>query len=184
MNRLIQDLLDVTRMEAGRLSIEPSRLRPGQLVAEALEPQKPVASSASLELELDLSPDLPDVWADRDRLLQVFENLIDNAVKSTEPGGHIAVGASPRDAEVLFWVADSGVGIPAEQRPHLFDRFWQAGRRGGAGLGLPIVKGLVAAHGGRIWVESTPGRGSTFFFTIPMAPRAEPWRQESAPHNP
>lgn len=169
MNRLIQDLLDVTRMEAGCLSVEQGRLHTVQVVSDALAAQKPLASSASLELRLDLAPDLPDVWADRDRLLQVLENLIGNALKFTAPGGRITVGAAPRDGEVLFRVADTGSGIAAEDLPHLFDRFWQARKTGrrGAGLGLPIVKGIVEAHGGRVWVESTPGRGSTFFFTIP-----------------
>jgi len=119
--------------------------------------------------------DLPDVWADRDRLEQVFENLVGNAVKFTPRGGTIVVGATPRAGEVLFWVADTGAGIASGDLPHVFERFWQARRPGrrGAGLGLPIVKGIVEAHDGRIWVESTPGRGSTFFFTIPSAPRAE-----------
>jgi len=184
MSRLIQDLLDVTRMEAGQLAIEQARVRTAQLVSEALEAEKPLASSASLELQLDLSPDLPDVWADRDRLLQIFENLIGNALKFTEPGGRVLVGAAARDDEALFWVADTGVGIAAEDVPHLFDRFWQARKaaRHGAGLGLPIVKGIVEAHGGRVWVESTLGRGTTFFFTIPTTARAEQWREEPAPH--
>lgn len=174
MNRLIQDLLDVTRLEAGHLSVEHARVSAGQVVFDSAESQKALASSASLELQLDVAQDLPEVWADQERLLQVFENLIGNAVKFSDAGGDVTVGAAPRDGEVLFWVADTGAGIATEDLPRLFDRFWQArkpGRRG-AGLGLPIVKGIVEAHGGRIWVESTPGRGSTFFFTIPTCSRA------------
>jgi PAS domain S-box-containing protein len=172
MNDLIQDLLDVTRMEAGRLSIEPSRMPVRQLVSDALESQGPLASSCSIELRQQVEGDLPEVWADRDRLLQTFENLIGNALKFTDRAGRITVGASPRDGQVLFWVSDTGVGIDPEDVPHLFDRFWQAPgtRRQGAGLGLPIVKGIVEAHGGRIWIESKPGRGTTVFFTIPAAP--------------
>jgi PAS domain S-box-containing protein len=175
MNRLIQDLLDVTRMEAGSLSIDRARIAAGEVLGECAEAQRPLAAAASLELRLEVAPDLPDVLADRDRLQQVFENLIGNAIKFTGPGGAIAVGAAPRDGEVLCWVADTGAGIPAEDLPHVFDRFWQAQRPGrhGAGLGLAIARGIVEAHGGRIWVESTPGRGSTFFFTMPTAPRAE-----------
>ncbi len=172
MNRLIQDLLDVTSIEAGHLSIEQARVSAGQLVSDSVDSQRPLAASASLELRFDMAQNLPEVWADRGRLLQVFENLIGNAVKFTEPGGRITVGAAPRDGDVMFWVADTGTGIADEDLVHLFDRFWQArkvGRRG-AGLGLPIVEGLVEAHGGRIWVESAPGSGSTFFFTIPTAP--------------
>jgi PAS domain S-box-containing protein len=175
MNRLIEDLLDVTRMEAGQLSVESARVPTHPLVSEAVEAQRPLAISASLELRLELAPELPEVWADRDRLLQIFENLIGNALKFTKAGGRITVGAVPQEGQVRFWVADTGNGIAAENLPRLFDRFWQARKaeRRGAGLGLPIVKGLIEAHGGRIWVESVLGQGSTFFFTIPAAPRAE-----------
>ncbi len=175
MNRLIQDLLDITRIEAGQLSIERAPVQVGRTVSEFVEAQTPLASSSSLELRLDLAPDLGEVFADRDRLLQVLENLVDNAVKFTRPGGRVTIGAAPRDDEVLFWVADTGPGIEAGDMPHLFDRFWQARRVGrqGAGLGLPIVKGIVEGHGGRIWVESQVGVGSTFFFTLPLA-RLEP----------
>ncbi len=114
---------------------------------------------------------VPEVWADADRLLQILENIIGNALKFTKPGGRVTVGVSRQNSQVLFRVSDTGPGIEPEDVPHLFDRFWQArkARRQGAGLGLPIVKGIVEAHGGRVWVESVPGRGSTFFFTIPAA---------------
>ena len=171
MNRLIQDLLDVTTIEAGGLSVEFGHVPADQLVSDSVDAQKSLASAASLALQLEIEPGLPELRGDRERLLQVFENLIGNAVKFTEPGGRITVGAMRRDAEVLFRVSDTGVGVEAENLSHLFDRFWQkrTARRRGAGLGLPIVKGIVEAHGGRIWVESAPGRGSTFFFTIPVA---------------
>ncbi len=110
---------------------------------------------------------------DRKRLLQVFENLMGNALKFTPKGGCITVSAAAKDRVVQFTVADTGPGIAPESVPHVFDRFWQAAtreRRLGAGLGLPITKGIVEAHGGRIWLESTVGRGTTFFFTIPAAP--------------
>lgn len=175
MTRLIQDLLDLTRVEAGRLAVEAARVPTRQAVAECLEAQTMLISDASLELRVELAKDTPDVWADRDRLSQVFENLIGNAVKFTQPGGRIVVGAALRDREVLFWVADTGCGIAAADVPRLFDPFWQADKTGrrGSGLGLPIVKGIVEAHGGRIWVESTPGEGSTFYFTIPTAVLSE-----------
>jgi signal transduction histidine kinase len=174
MNRLIEDLLDVTRLEQDGLSIDAARVSAGAVVREAVENQLPTATSASLDLRLEIAPDLPDVWADRERLLQVLENLISNAIKFTESGGRIAVGAETLDGEDVFWVSDTGRGIAAEDLPHVFDRFWQSRRGGrrGAGLGLPIVKGLVEAHGGRVWVESSPGRGSTFRFTIPTTPRS------------
>lgn len=173
MDRLIHDLLDVTRMEAGELAVAPRRLSARQLVVDACETQRPIVAAAALALHLELPAALPDVWADRDRLLQVFENLIGNAVKFTPAGGRIAVGAAPRDGEVMFWVTDSGRGIAAEDLPYLFDRFWQARKAQGrsAGLGLSIVKSVVESHYGRVWVDSAPARGSTFFFTIPTAER-------------
>jgi PAS domain S-box-containing protein len=183
MNHLIQDLLDVARMEGGRLNIQRARVAARQTVADAVQTQEPLATSGALELRLDVPFDLPELWADRDRLLQVFENLIGNAIKFTEPGGSITVGAVPREEEVLFWVADTGIGMAAGDLPRVFERLWQAsgGGRRGAGLGLPIVKGIVEAHGGRIWVESALGAGSTFFFTIPVAGFVEGWRPEPAP---
>ena len=101
----------------------------------------------------------------------MFENLIGNAIKFTKAGGSITVGAASKDHEVIFRVADTGSGIAPENLPRVFDRFWRASSAGrlGAGLGLQITKGIVEAHGGRIWVESAAGSGSTFFFTIPTA---------------
>jgi PAS domain S-box-containing protein len=175
MNRLIQDLLDVALMEAGQLTIERSRLSASRLIVEAVDMQRPLASSSSLELRVEVDADVPEVWGDRDRLLQVFENLIGNAIKFTKAGGRITAGATSRDDEVVFWVADTGCGIASEDLPRVFDRFWQATRAGrqGAGLGLAITKGIVGAHGGRVWAESTVGSGSTFFFTIPRVSAAQ-----------
>ncbi|MDX2088275.1 MAG: PAS domain S-box protein [Kofleriaceae bacterium] len=171
MDRLIEDLLDVSRMEAGSLRIEQARVAPEDVAIDCVETQKELAAGASLEFRLELAPDLPDVWADRNRLLQVLDNLLGNAIKFTAPGGRITVGATPRAGQVLFWVRDTGAGIPAENLPYVFDRFWQARRsdRRSAGLGLPIAKGIVEAHGGRIWVESQLAKGTTFYFTVPIA---------------
>jgi signal transduction histidine kinase len=136
------------------------------------------AALASLELRSDVPPDLPELLADGDRLRQVLENLIGNALKFTPRGGRVAVGARARDGEVVFWVADTGSGIAPGDLPHVFDRFWRApegrARREGAGIGLAIVKGIVEAHGGRVWAESTPQRGSTFFFAVPSVPPLRP----------
>jgi PAS domain S-box-containing protein len=168
MNRLIQDLLDVALMESGQMTVERGRLSARELIVGAVEMLRPVAASSGLELRVDVEDDVPDVLGDRDRLLQVLENLIGNAIKFTQPGGSVVVRASPGDRGVLFWVTDTGSGIAAEHLPLVFDRFWQATRttRVGAGLGLPIAKGIVEAHGGRIGVESTQGRGTTVWFTI------------------
>jgi PAS domain S-box-containing protein len=171
MNRLIQDLLDVTRIEAGRLSVALSPVPSRDVLLDALAAHRALAADRSLELRLDAPSDLPEVCADRHRVLQIFENLIGNAIKFSQPGGCVSMGASAREGEVLFWVSDTGPGIAAEDVPRVFERFWQSkpGQRRGAGLGLPIVKGIVEAHRGRIWVESTPGKGSCFFFTIRAA---------------
>ncbi|HEX7840181.1 MAG TPA: ATP-binding protein [Kofleriaceae bacterium] len=183
-NRLIQDLLDVTRIEAGALSIACRAVAADRLLRNALASLEVLASVASIELRLDLDAVLPEIWADDDRLLQVFENLIGNAIKFTPAGGRVTIGARPQTGEVLFAIADTGTGIPAESLPRVFDRFWQARRaeRDGAGLGLPICKGLVEAHGGRIWVESAPGLGSTVFFTVPTAPHLEARHLAAPPH--
>ena len=185
MNRLIQDLLDVARMEAGRLSLKRARVPVAEIISDAIEAQMPLASAASLELRLDAAPDMHEVWADRDRLLQVFENLIGNAIKFTSPGGRITLGATAGADEVVFSVSDTGGGIAASHLPHIFDRFWQAPENTprGMGFGLAIVKGIVETHGGRVWVESQPGRGSTFLFTIPMPPASRrTGTQRSVPH--
>jgi signal transduction histidine kinase len=176
MNHLIQDLLDVSVVEAGQMKIERARLSAADLVLEATRMQAPLASASGLEIRSDVRADVQDVSGDRHRLLQVFENLIGNALKFTKAGGHITVGAASSHEDILFRVADTGCGIAPESLPHVFDRFWQATTRTarlGAGLGLPITKGIVEAHGGRMWVESTVGAGSTFFFTIPKASLAK-----------
>ncbi|MGZ3422376.1 MAG: sensor histidine kinase [Polyangiales bacterium] len=169
-NRLIQDLLDTTRIEAGALSISCGALSAKQIAIDAAEAQRLLAEAASIDMRLELESELPAVWADRDRLLQVFENLLGNALKFTPAGGRITIGATARTNEVLFWVSNTGPGIPKESLPHVFDRFWQAKRaeRRGAGLGLPICKGIVETHGGRIWVESND-RETTFRFTVPTS---------------
>jgi len=171
MRRLIEDLIDVSRLEAGPLPLKHAALSSSEVLSDVRASQALLASTASLEFRLDVAPNLPDLWADRDRLLQVFENIIGNATKFTKPGGHIALAAKAGPNEVQFSVADTGCGIESEQLPHVFDRFWQTpeAKRGGVGLGLPIVKGIIEAHGGRVWVQSVPGQGSTFFFTIPTA---------------
>ena len=129
------------------------------------------AASTSLTIQADVPRHMPDVWVDRDRIFHCLENLVDNAIRFTREGS-IALGARAEGSEVVFWVSDTGNGIPLEDLPHLFDRFWQAKKseRTGSGLGLAIVNGTVQAHGGRVWVDSQVGSGTTFFFSLPVGP--------------
>jgi signal transduction histidine kinase len=172
--RLIEDLLMVTRMEAGQLTVERRRLSCDRLVREVVEAHVLMAASSQIDLRIELDPDLPDVFADRDRLLQVLENLLGNALKFTPQGGQIVVCAQAAEREVRFCVRNTGAGLRADELPHVFDRFWQANRRErrGAGLGLTICKGIIEAHGGRIWVDSDEHGLTTFHFTIPRATQA------------
>lgn len=174
MERLIQDMLDVARLEAGSLSIECERQGAAALLVETITFHQTLATDSALEFEHLAPADLPEVLADRGRVLQVFGNLIGNAIKFTPAGGRITLRAEVAGLEIRFSVADTGPGIPPDHLPHLFDRFWQAerGRRDGAGLGLAIARGIVEAHGGRIWAESALGAGTAFHFTLPVAPVA------------
>jgi PAS domain S-box-containing protein len=182
-NRLIGDLLDVARMHAGRLSLElhPEETRP--LMEEVLALQQKLAEERGLRLEGRFPEFLPAINCDRDRILQVFANLIGNAIKFTPRGGTITVGAEPRGDEIRFSVADTGPGIPEDEIPHLFESFWQARAGGGegTGLGLTICKGIITAHGGRIWVESERGAGATFYFTLPLADSGAASSDDSRP---
>jgi len=174
MNGLIQDLLEVTRIESGRLTVEPRPEEVGPLIDEAVAMLRPLAAGRSILLESAYDRGLPLVHFDSARVLQVISNLIGNAVKFTPAHGRICIRCEQAASEVQFSIADSGAGIPAEQLPHIFGSFWQASStdRRGIGLGLSIAEGIVGAHGGRIWVESEEGAGSTFFFTLPVAAAA------------
>ena len=172
-DRLIQDLLDVARVEARTLAIQPEPQSATALVHEAVDLHRTLAGEKEIRIEAELPESLPQVNADHDRILQVFSNLLDNAIKFTPEGGRITVRAEPGVDEVVFSVQDTGPGIPEDQRARLFDPFWQArrARRAGAGLGLAIARGIVEAHGGRIHVESEVGKGTTMSFTVPTSER-------------
>ncbi|HTA88329.1 MAG TPA: hybrid sensor histidine kinase/response regulator [Polyangiaceae bacterium] len=170
-DRMIADLLTINTIETGRLELETRPTEVAELILAALESQHSLAAAASVILAADVSPDLPPLDADDDRLMDVLENLIGNALKFTSPGGSVTVGAGYKEAEIVVWVKDSGSGIAPAELPHIFDRFWQAKKkeRRGIGLGLSICKAIVEAHGGRIWAESSVGVGTTLFFTVPRA---------------
>jgi signal transduction histidine kinase len=141
------------------------------LLDETLELFEPQARERDVRLVCALGEELPPPAGDRDRLAQVLSNLIGNALQFTPPKGEVRLNARQREDRIEFTVEDTGSGISPEHLPSVFNRFWQGERetRTGAGLGLTIAKGIVEAHGGEIWVESTPGEGTTFHFTIPYA---------------
>ncbi len=184
MDRLIQDLLDVTRVETGRLLIEPEPTAVVPMLEQALETLQPLLDEGGITLVEEHAPRLPNVNADRQRVAQVLSNLIGNAIKATPRGGRVIVAARAHDGGVEVSVSDTGSGIAPEQLTHIFDRFWQSERSSirtrGAGLGLPIARGIIEAHGGRMWVASTPGEGTTVYFTLP-APTNETRIREAAP---
>ncbi|MGZ3557193.1 MAG: sensor histidine kinase [Gemmatimonadaceae bacterium] len=170
MNRLIEDLLDTVRLQAGRLSLDIEIVGVDTIFRQAEETFRPLAEKRQLRFDA-ASDDGAAVRADPTRVSQIVGNLIGNAIKFTPEQGSVRVRALREDSQVEFQVIDDGPGIPADSMPHLFDSFWQArlSDRRGVGLGLTIAKGIVEAHGGRMWVESTVGAGSTFHFTLPAA---------------
>lgn len=169
MNTLIDDLVDLGRLEQGAHGLNRTSVDPGDLVREVIELAETRAGERRVRAEVDGS--VSAVAADRARLLQALGNLVDNAIKFTEPGDEIAVGVEQRAGEVRLFVRDTGPGIPADQLPRLFQRHWQGrpGDRRGAGIGLAIVREIATAHGGRAWVESRPGDGATFVVSVPIA---------------
>jgi signal transduction histidine kinase len=175
MNLLIEDLLEVAKIEAGRMSIHPKPLSPQTLLDDAIKMSEPLALRHQIQLIGDCGADLPLVLADYERILRVFSNLIVNAVKFGDRNSVVRVTAAHGEGTVRFSVMDSGPGIPTENLERIFDHFWQADSadRRGAGLGLAIVKAIVSAHNGTIGVSSVIGSGSTFFFDLPaVLPRS------------
>jgi signal transduction histidine kinase len=172
MNRLIGDLVDVASIEEGRIRVAPALQDATALVRESVEAFQPLASSQGLSLDVEIRGNTLMAKFDHERILQVLANLLSNAIKFTPPGGRISLQVEPVGQDVRFSVTDTGPGIPSHQLEAVFERFWQARGedRRGLGLGLYISKGIVEAHGGRLWAESQPGEGSTFAFTLPGAP--------------
>jgi PAS domain S-box-containing protein len=169
MDALIQDLLDSTRLEAGRLRLAPHWTPVSELVSAVGDTLAPMAASKGIALETRVAAELPEVYADPDRMIQVLSNLVGNALKFTPNGGSVTINAELDGKMVLVAIRDTGPGIATEDLPFVFDRFWQSKRtnRSGAGLGLAIARGIVLGHGGRIWVESTAGTGTTVKLTLP-----------------
>lgn len=169
MNRLIVDLLDLASIRAARLKVERRPVEVAGLIEDTLEGFRVIAEEKGVQLAGETEHD-EQVNCDRDRVLQILANLVGNAIKFTPGGGSVTLRAQVSRHEMVFAVQDTGPGIPADKLPHLFERFWQddTHQQRGVGLGLSIAKGLTEAHGGRIWVESTPGVGTIFRFTLPL----------------
>ncbi|KYG11284.1 histidine kinase [Sorangium cellulosum] len=170
MDRLLHDLLDFASLRAGRLALRRQPQDPREISREAVETFESQAQEKGIQLGAAPAEDVPLVVCDRDRVLQVLSNLLSNALKVTGAQGSVTVRCEHREEHVVFSVADTGPGIPEDELPYLFERFWRGQRNGykGTGLGLAIARELVVAHGGTIQVESRVGVGTTFRFTIPI----------------
>jgi len=171
--RLTEDLLVLSKMDADRLELEIQRLRVSQLIESCLETAQRRAAEKDLRISVNMPKPLPDIAGDRRRLAEVLQNLLDNAIQYTLPGGQILVSAATGDHEVILTVSDTGIGIPKADQPRIFERFYRVDvarsrEAGGTGLGLAIAKHLVEVHGGRLWVESEVGKGSQFHFSVPV----------------
>jgi len=171
LTQMAQELLDLSRIESGQVELILAPLTPKSLITSAADRMRMQAERASLKLSIKCEDDLRNIRADKSRLEQVLVNLIHNAVKFTKPGGEIALEAVSVSGGVRFAVRDTGVGIPSESLSRIFERFYRVDKSrtgSGTGLGLSISKHIIEAHGGRIWAESDEGRGSIFYFEIPI----------------
>lgn len=174
LSRLVEDLQELQLAEAGQLKIERGPARISEIVGRVRRSLNQTAEAKEITIGTDIPGDLPAVQVDSARIGQVLRNLLENAITHTPAGGEVRITASAANGEIEVKVADTGVGIAPDHLPHIFDRFYRADASrarstGGAGLGLAIVRQLVELHGGRVWAESTPGEGATFFFTLPYA---------------
>ena len=177
LGRLVDQLLDLSRLESGDVPLDREPVQLAPLVSQVLSEIDVARSDRGVVVEADVPSDLPAAMADRERIHQVLFNLVDNAVRFTPAGGEVTVSASRHNGSVELRVADTGVGIPPEHLPRLFERFYRVDparsrEDGGTGIGLAIARSVVEAHGGTITAESEIGRGSVFTFDLPVAPAA------------
>jgi two-component system, NtrC family, sensor histidine kinase KinB len=189
---MINDLLDLTRIEQGRVELDLAAVPAAELLGEAVKRFDPRAEAAGINVQVEDRSDPVAVMVDRERIEHVFDNLIVNAIQHTARGGSISLAAFRLPEKARFVVRDTGEGIPPEHLPHVFEKFYRvtsSKRSGGAGLGLAIVREIVSAHGGQVEVTSSPGKGSVFSFTLPLAKPAsenssfearQPWTQKNA----
>jgi signal transduction histidine kinase len=178
MNRLVADLLDVVSIEAGRLALVPQQHNATELLRDTLDAFNALSAAKGISIRTEVRAGLLLAEYDQERILQVLSNLLGNALKFTPKGGRIDIAVESFEGAVRFGVTDTGPGIPAHSFGVIFERFGQAAKqqRSGLGLGLYISKCIVEAHGGKIWVESPPGQGSSFYFTLPASAPVEPNR--------
>lgn len=175
LSRLVDDLQELSRVESGQLSLNIEPVESHRLIETAIARLRPQYTDKGVEIQEESGAELPNVATDEDRTIQVLTNLLSNALRYTPTGGSVTVSARAEADTVVFEVRDTGVGIPAEQLPHIFDRFYRVDRArsralGGSGIGLSIAKALIEAQGGRIWAESAgQNQGSAFTFTFPVA---------------
>jgi two-component system phosphate regulon sensor histidine kinase PhoR len=172
LNALVEDLLDFARMEAGRAPLQIEKIDIGKAVRRGAERLMPQVERAGLTLTFDIAEVLTEIAVDIKRIEQVLLNLIHNAIKFTPAGGEISVSVSRQNQDIVIKVKDTGIGIEEEEQGRLFERFYKsdkARRSDGTGLGLAIAKHIVQLHGGTLWVDSVPGEGATFTFTLPVS---------------
>jgi signal transduction histidine kinase len=174
ITRLVDDILTLQQLDRGAMRMMPVAM--GDLVRSVVQGAEATAAQTGITVRVEIAEALPPVYVDRDRLVQVLDNLLGNAIKFSPDGGIITVRIRPVDTAVQVEVADQGIGIPADKMDKIFERFYQVDgssrrRFGGTGLGLAIVKRIVEAHNGKIWVDSEEGKGSTFSFTLPIFPQ-------------
>jgi two-component system phosphate regulon sensor histidine kinase PhoR len=177
--QMVNELLDLSKIESGSVPLLLDDVDMGRVARTSAERLRPFAERQGLRLSFDLPERLPPVRGDEDRLGQVVVNLLHNAVKFSPNGGEVVVGVRDAGTEVVTWIRDPGIGVPAGDRARIFERFYKVDRarvrgRGGTGLGLAIARHVVEMHGGRIWVESEEDDGSTFSFAIPLVAPAPP----------
>jgi two-component system phosphate regulon sensor histidine kinase PhoR len=170
LTQMVQELLELAKIESGRVPLRRKFSQPGELIARAAERLQVQAERSGLSINVTYPENLPEVLADSSRVGEVLINLLHNAIKFTPPGGRISISAFSEKGKVVFLIHDTGVGIEPESIARIFERFYKIDRArssGGTGLGLSIAKHIIESHGGKIWVESELGKGSSFFFTLP-----------------
>ena len=172
--QLVNELLELSRIESGQLPFRRESVSVADVIEQAVGRLAVVAEDREISVTTEIGSDIPNVRADRDQAVQVLLNLLFNAIKFTQPGGKVRIVASAEDRTVTCAVIDTGMGIHHDDLPRIFERFYKSDKsrvrsRGGTGLGLPIARHIVEAHGGNIWAESKEGHGSTFTFTLPIA---------------